>query len=488
MLHELRDYQNLAVNDAVAFARDGGRRRLYAAPTGSGKSVIELATQDRLPGWWLVTPRLEIAAGMLQKRGVQAAGLSDAKLADLAWQWRITTPTRFRNRLLAGSVGDVPGLLLDEAHHDSASTWTDLHTLCDCPAIGYTATPFRGSPESTRKFLETWGEPVWILSFADAVARGVVTMPTCRTVPLVDDDQIEIVNGELVATQITHSTATRLGQVCELVSDWPGDKPSLIAVSSTEIARLLAERLPAAVAVTQESSRAERDQAFADCLACRKILVQINVVSEGVDLAVRRLLDLSPTMSPVRWLQQFGRITRPGGGSEYVCCNRNLLRHAYLLDGCLPASDYAKSAALFPPSSRFAYRALGLEGLGRFKAAPVHYADGLRGEMYAVSGSEGNQTRHYCVIVHPLSDEPLWATRTNERAGDGTMKYGRWRQCDPPKDFRGFASVSPAAVTEKQKSWFLRSAKRFGLDPTAKIDRKTFSVLPVLADLGRKVG
>src|SRR5262249_51653183 len=60
----LRDYQQAAVRDAIAFLNAGGERRCYAAPTGSGKSVIELAVLDAFPGGVLVTPRLEIIAGM----------------------------------------------------------------------------------------------------------------------------------------------------------------------------------------------------------------------------------------------------------------------------------------------------------------------------------------------------------------------------------------------------------------------------------------
>ena len=173
-------YQPAAVEHAVRQLTAGVKRTLYAAPTGSGKSVIELAVQSAVAGSWIVTPRIEIVAGMLAKSGLQTSGLSEAALVDTAWQRALTTPLRLRNRLLAGGLAPA-FLILDEAHHDSASTWTDLPTLCDCPAVGYTATPFRGAPESTRKFLANWGEPIWILTFADAVRRGVITVPSCRT-------------------------------------------------------------------------------------------------------------------------------------------------------------------------------------------------------------------------------------------------------------------------------------------------------------------
>src|SRR5436305_963140 len=108
---ELRDYQQRGVQDAVDFLNAGGERRCYAAPTGSGKSVIELAVLDAFPRSLLVTPRLEILAGMLEKKGVPTAGLSEPALADAGLAHRITTPTRLRNRLRDGRLGLLPGVL-----------------------------------------------------------------------------------------------------------------------------------------------------------------------------------------------------------------------------------------------------------------------------------------------------------------------------------------------------------------------------------------
>jgi len=120
---ELRDYQQAAVKDAVDFLNGGGERRCYAAPTGSNKSVIELAVLDAFPEGILVTPRVEIIAGMLTKKGVPTAGLSEQALADAGLAHRITTPLRLRNRLRDGRLDFEPRqLLIDEVHHSSALT------------------------------------------------------------------------------------------------------------------------------------------------------------------------------------------------------------------------------------------------------------------------------------------------------------------------------------------------------------------------------
>ena len=66
---KLRPCQEAAVQDALAFLASAkpGDKKLYAAPTGSGKSIIELAVQRQAPYAWLVTPKVEIIMGMMNK-------------------------------------------------------------------------------------------------------------------------------------------------------------------------------------------------------------------------------------------------------------------------------------------------------------------------------------------------------------------------------------------------------------------------------------
>jgi hypothetical protein len=498
MRFELRDYQRLAVDHAVAFLSSAspGDRQLYAAPTGSGKSVIELAIQSRLDNAWIVTPRLEIVAGLLDKAGIDTENLGVDRLAELGYQHCIVTPIRYRNMMLKGD-GIVPSyLILDEAHHDSAETWRQLHLLSGAaPSVGFTATPFRGSPRSTASLLETWGEPVYILTYKEAADRGVISIPDCKIVPLLDDDLVQVSNGEFVIEDIERQTNGRMGEIVDYAARWfPGswDRPTMFALPSVECAYTLASwltsrRLPADC-VTGDTNRADRDLAFRNCLAGKTALVQVQVVSEGVDLPIRRLVDLSPAISPVKWLQQFGRITRPSvSPPEYVCCNRNLLRHAYLLEGCLPARTLVEASTAFGGlGGRIGGRVLGLESLGRFKAAEIPLKDGSTGFCYCLSSVEGATIREYAVLVHPGKAEPIWATRTNGMPGENRA-YGRWKRCEPPNGVSGFASVPAREPSEKQLAWWKQSAGKYGLDPDGAVNRRNFVCLPVLSDLRRKL-
>jgi hypothetical protein len=236
-----------------------------------------------------------------------------------------------------------------------------------------------------------------------------LSFPRCEIVPLVDDETITVRNGEFVAEAITDATRSRLADGAALILEgWYNAprRPTMVSLPNTETLRLFADAMAARVSpvaapvasVTAETGRAERRAAFAACVASEAILLQINVVSEGVDLPIRRLYDFAPCLSPVKWLQQLGRITRPvrpgEDAPEYFCTNRNLLRHAYLLEGCLPAEVLAAGVKAFGGVGKYAaLRAVGLEALGRLKAIELPLRTGPRD---CATPSLGSRTTGSC--------------------------------------------------------------------------------------------
>lgn len=491
-------FQNAAVDDAVSFLRSAkpGERRLYASPTGTGKSFMEARVQAETPGSYLVVPSVEIGMDMLAKRGV-------AREVSAMHGAGIWTPIVLRNRMLAGETPAPKALIIDEAHHHLSETYQVLDLLTGvCPTVGFTATPYRGTPRETSKFRQQWGGPTWVITIPEALRLGVLSFPTLRVIPLVDDDVVEVRNGQFVVSAVDSATGSRLGEVVELIATTrvgdSYDRTSMVSVPSREVARDLHQRceeagLPSSL-VDGETPQGERQAAFSSCVAGERLLIQIQVVREGVDLPIRRLWDLHPMLSPVEFLQQFGRITRPVKPGEeppeYIGFNRNLLRHAYLLEGCVPSSVYAAAESAFGgPSKRAGMRAIGLEALGRFAGSEFPLASGATGLLYAVSCFDGGTTTtQYACVVDPLSEDVLWAKKINQRTDDPRKPhYGKWRRCEAPVDLSGFSSLPPSPLTDKQKAWWGRDAKRYGLDPEAKVNRKSFSVLPILADLREKL-
>lgn len=484
-------YQVPAINHAVDFLRNAApnEKQLYAGPTGCGKSVVILCVQEALgEGCWIVTPREEIIAGMLDKLSLPADSDSLAH--------RISTPIRLRNRLLRGELEHPKYLIIDEGHHAEAESYRQLDLLTGlCPAVAYTATPYRGSPRSSKDFLDRWGAPLWIITLAEAAEAGYISLPTFEILPLVDDDVVDVgAGGEFEVTSIDSLTLDRLGSMAEHAKAWYSDgrwdRTTLFAMPSTACCKrlqneLLQRGLPCAV-VAAGTSQEERQTAFAALRERILAVLHINVVSEGVDLPVRRMVDLAPTLSPVRWLQQLGRATRPVQPGEkppvYVGTNRNLLRHAYTLEGAVPISAVADVERTFGPTQRAHARVLGLEAIGRFQPTSVKLMSGVNLCVYNLSVAVNGVVVEYCALVHP-SREAVWASKVNTVV-DGEKQWGKWVQCDAPSDVRGFGSVSPRELTPKQNAWWSRSAAHFGIDPEQKVDRKKFAVLPVMKDLG----
>lgn len=470
-------FQQAAIEYAFEWSTTArpGDRLLIASPTGTGKSVMELHLQSLL-GATIVTPKVEIIDGMV------------AKGADRS---KCSTPITLRNRLLEGSV-DPPSLLIfDEVHHHSAESWKQIDALCGmCPSIGFTATPYRGTPKGTAEFREAWGEALWAITLPEAVANGYLSFPVCRVVPILDDDTVNVVNGEFQLSDVEERTIDAFEEIAKLCYF---DRPTMVAMpgtkSAAELTRYLESNGIPAVCVVGETSAEDRRAAFDACISRTAILVQVQVVSEGVDLPIRRLIDCSPMMSPVRWVQQLGRITRPTDvAPEYICTNRNLLRHAYLLEGVLPTSAVLAAQDAFPGSKRQGIRVVGLEGLGRFKGSEVPLASGLKALSYSLSRVDGHHVTEYFALTVPTSPDVLWAKKIDVRESDGQRTYGTWQRCEAPNGVEGFASLAPRDLSDKQRAWWARQAGRFGLDANAKVNRKTFPVLPVLSSLGMRIG
>lgn len=491
MRFDPRPFQSASAADAVDFLLNASsdEKRLYKAPTGVGKSIVELMVRERFPDMWWVSPRDEIIDGMLDK-----LGLPDGTDP---WDHRISTPIKLRNALLQGRVRHPTHLGFDEAHHEEADSWQDLGLLCGLPpAVGYTATPYRGTPASTRKFLKRWGDPVTLITFEEACREGYISNPTYSMLPLVDDDVVDVRGGEFEVTSIDAQTVDRLGDMAEHAKRWYDgelwDRPTVFAMPSSaccvRLSQEMARRgLPCAV-VAAGTPKKDRKPIFQAVVSRVLALLHINIVSEGVDLPIRRLVDLAPTLSPIRWVQQLGRATRPVPHGEpppeYVCTNRNILRHAYALEGAVPLTAVADCDAAFPePSSRPHVRALGLEAIGRFKPTAIKLANRVSMSMYNLSVLVDGVGVDYCVLVHPTQD-PFWAVKVRQRKDDGTVDWGRWRRCDAPEDLRGFGSVAPKEVSPKQRAWWDRSASLVGLDPAQELTRKNFQVLPVMFDTG----
>jgi hypothetical protein len=486
-------HQAAAVEDCLGRADNV----CYAGPTGSGKSRSMLEVHAARPDSFLVSPSLTILGGMLHKlTGTDPVNLSEARFEALCLENRMATPVKTRNLLATGQLNPLPGLWqFDEAQHALADTYALISAMCPGRKVGWTATPFRGSPRATVAWRKLWDDIVTVLSYPEAAAGGYISVPTPTVQPLADDDELAVANGDFTVTSAAGLLRGRLDDLVEVSRPWcpgPWDRPTGYVVPGVEIARDLAARLNAAglpaELIDADTPWAQRQAALAANLRREVAIVSIGVLAEGVDHAFRRLVDCAPTLSPVKALQVWGRVMRPVAPGEpppeLVCCNRNVERHLYLLSGCWPPAVLARAQRAFGSiSKRAGARVLGLEALGRLKATELPLADGSRGLMWCFARTEGvAAVRQYAVLLHPASGEPVVASRVN---ADGV--YGKWEADELPEVDGGWASVPASAVTEKQLAWWRRAAARHGLDPAYEPDRRQFAALPVLSNLNLRL-
>ena len=476
-----RDYQITAIRHALQFVEralgdpEAARFQLYNAFMGTGKSFIQKAIYDELtvygePGEVLiVVPTPEI-------------GLSAFK----GYEW--TTPLRHRKELLEEGKAPAKVYIEDEAHHTTMATAEDYHAIAGPEAIhlGYTATPYRGNPKETKKLADKWGRSYPILGVKQAIHEGWASLPSVRVEPLLDDDKIDVQGGEFVASNVHAETMNQLDAIIALATP---DMPTMIAVSSRETAKELGEKLgDRGAVITGETRRKDRDIAYAAVLAGEKVLVQINVVGEGVDLpGLRRLIDVRPTMSPVAWFQLVGRICRPGPiQPEYIVCCRNFSRHAYLFDGLYPPEIFQEEEKKFlGPSDRQGARFMGMESVSRFKCLPLPLKNGTKGGLYILEQGDFEAREHWAILYAPHKAEPIVAKK---QSGGG--KWGKWQIAKVPTDFKGFATSGyRSKASDKQRAAWRRHATRVGLNPDAadKLQGRDLTGLFVLLDTGQRL-
>ena len=529
----MRPYQQGVIDDALSFLAqtqedlDVLPRRLWTLPTGTGKGSLQLALlrtlRDNGVNAWILSPALEVLRGCLQRCGITQCVIDEAsaeKLAALGESIYVTTPMRCQNRALEGaSLPDV--VIYDEAHHaiEGNEVSGTLFALApDAVWLGFTATPFRGTPRGTAALREAWGEPQVVLTIPEAIHAGYMACPTFRVVPLVDDDTIAVVNGAFQAKASGNRVKAKGEEIAALVrslvigerwgeecSGFPvaHDMPTVLIVPDTSTAGSMVEVLDAhgvsARMVIGTTKTTDRALAYRECEAKRCVIVCVAVLSEGVDFPwLGRIIDARPTTSPVEFVQRIGRVMRPKSFTpEYVTVTRNLERFAYLMGGAVPPETVGAIQQAFPTiSKRDGARTLGFEALARFKRIPYPIAGGLRGSMFNVHtfDYETGMKTDWCILTSPLSERTIVATKTTATHLDeqGLRLYSdaKWLRASLPDDLSGFAtSQQTGPLSDKQRQWWERAASRHGLDPNAagKLKRREFQVLPVLSNLGTSV-
>jgi superfamily II DNA or RNA helicase len=557
-LPEPRDYQEKAIVRATQVINGewpGIDRELYKAGTGSGKTLTQLHILNRNPGGIQITQSPDIAQGFGKWLGIGKGGTDRAQLESAG----IFTVQRLKG-LLAEARIDISRFSyanVDEAHHAVDET----HEIVDAylkgrrgsgtfTVLGHTATDYRGTPQETKR-LHDWfrGRIYTVISEKEAVERGFVALPTFDIWPLVDDEQIALRGGEFHVRAVESATRDKLQYLAEktVTSFWSAkdslwDRPTMVTLSSVELVESFVKWIAhyagedAVSAVIGRTTL--RQEIFKRVVDRKTLLVQIKAVGEGTDLPLRRLIDASPTTSPVYWRQRIGRIMRPLGckcsqclttlprpcyikgllatedqtcpkcmfkgflhpeaAPEYIGTNHNFMRHGYLFQGLVPRAAFIAARAAwgdsYTPSRRSVGRVVGLDGLGRFLPVEVPLKTGGNVLTFQLAVPRGDEYEEIAVVLDPAEETPIYAkrvipTQIDSETGFKVRNYSgnpQWQRIPELPEFEGASSIKAGILTPAQGNWWKRSAAQYGLDPEAKIDSRKFQLLPVLTQIGHR--
>ncbi|WP_051564551.1 DEAD/DEAH box helicase [Desulfovermiculus halophilus] len=317
---QLRPYQQQAARAAL-----GREFRVICIPAGGGKTVVccYLICKTGQP-CLIIVHTLELAYQWMDRvkqfLGVDCGLIGDGRF-DLKDITISTVQTAAKHtEELKERFGH---LVVDEAHHTPASTFTNLVQSFDCRYMtGLTATPFRKDRLGKIIFL-TLGDKVYEISAKDLQNSGDVVAPEVhsRTTGFTfcyEDNYPEMLKAltldasrnEMIANDVANASGPENGMAL-LLSD-------RVAHCET-LSQLLTDRGVNNRVLTGRTPRAGR-QKIVDLVRSGDIdalISTVQLISEGFDVdGLAQLYLCTPMKAKARIIQAIGRVCRPKDGKK----------------------------------------------------------------------------------------------------------------------------------------------------------------------------
>lgn len=320
----LRPYQQQAITDLRLAYRGGARAPLLVAATGAGKTIILAAITQAVAARGrrvlILVHRRELirqASAKLTQAGVNH-GIIAAGFAPSDHPVQVASVQTLARRL-EHQHWQPDLIVIDEAHHAIAGTWTNVISHWpDSLLLGVTATPIR---QDGRGLGAMFDRLVFGPSTAELVVTGHLTPVKIYAPPQVADlTGIRTRAGDYAndqaAAAMTRPTVT--GDAITHYQRIAASRPAIAFCCNVNHATTVSDAFNAAgiASATLLGNTTDRDALVARFAAGElQVLVTVDVVSEGFDCpgaAVAILL--RPTQSEGLYLQQVGRVLRPAPG------------------------------------------------------------------------------------------------------------------------------------------------------------------------------
>lgn len=329
-----RPHQTRTLEAIRQAARQGHKRILVAAPTGSGKMatsgmLLSAAEAKGNPAIFMADQRELIGQCQreLRRMGVNAgtimSGYDGDQMPDAPVQVvaKDTLWARaFRRYRMEKPEGAV--ICFDEAHRSMARTWKAIaDAYPDAFLVGFTATPCRTDGKGLGSF---YTKLIVGATYEELIAAGYLV--PCRIVAprTVDLSGVRVSKGDYVHGQLEERMDTRplVGSILDDWKRWAGDRSTIVFASGVKHSIHICNEFRAigvnAEHVDGNTPLDERADIFmryenGDV----RVLCNFGVVTTGVDLPIAKCGILArPTKSFVLFRQMCGRLMRPYPGYE----------------------------------------------------------------------------------------------------------------------------------------------------------------------------
>ena len=323
----LYDYQERGLAD-IFKGLDEVRRVMYTLPTGGGKTYVGVAAIQR---WLKAKPPGTRGVWLAHRDELESQAQSDLDDiglgSDLAL---VSSPIRLYNAVRSGRLrfGKNDILVIDEAHHATAETWSRVILEWSGVVLGLTATPWRLS--KAEGFDHLYHRLVIGPSKRELIRRGrlvesVVKQPRGRSLIRGRGRS----GGDYSVTETMKQSQTVL---VERGVDWlirwsriNGRKlRTIVYALNISHAKSLREYAASqgirAAVLTAETSTEERRRVVDDFRAGRLwVLINVAILTEGFDVkGADAVLLLRPTASLALYLQMCGRANREAPGKNFA--------------------------------------------------------------------------------------------------------------------------------------------------------------------------
>lgn len=321
----LRDYQTELLDRTRQSFREGNRRVLLVSPTGSGKTrtgsgLIEGAVAKGKRLWWINHRRELVKQSYLAfvelglPAAICAAGFAENRNAPV----QVCSIDTLRTRHSRLPRPDL--IIFDEAHHIAANTWHGIaNRYPEAAHLGLTATPTRLDGTGLHHFFD---DMIIGPTVPDLIRRKWLSPYVLFGPKPPDLSGIHTLAGDYNKKEVAErmKTTSVCGGVIQHYQKYVPGKQAIAFMWSVDASIEMAQRLneagiPAAH-IDGGTDSQHRDAIIEQFRAGRiKVLTNYEIVGEGFDIPnCEAGFFCRPTQSLTLYLQQMGRVFRPGQG------------------------------------------------------------------------------------------------------------------------------------------------------------------------------